>query len=503
MTTSSGDPADDVRVVILELHRSVYVDADGRYEFTAVPLGDYHVQAISPRFGTTVSEISLSSSWVDADLVLGQSRHRERVVVTATRSGRGSAEVIQPVNVLDKNDLAETMQPSLGETLAQEPGIRSSYFGAGSARPIVRGQSGGRVRVLESGLGVGDASTTSPDHAVAIEPLGAQQIEILRGPATLLYGSTAVGGVVNVLDARIPEFRAAEPVSGSLQLGFDSASEGTSGALSLTGGTKSFAWYADASRRDGSDYDIPGFAVAGDPMSARGTLPNSSVESDGGSLGLSWVGKSGFVGVATKIFNTEYGIPAELDVRIDLEQQRYDLRGGFDFESGALTGLRFSAGTTDYRHVELEGASVGTVFDTAADEARVELTHGRKRWSGVVGAQLRRREVDAIGAEAFLPANDTDQFALFAVQELDPAGPLRFELGLRSERTEVSTPETLAAEPLCLDPVNRDFDTLSGSAGLAWIGSSGMALGVSISSASRAPSSEELYSCGEHVATVS
>ncbi|NIM01874.1 MAG: TonB-dependent receptor [Acidobacteria bacterium] len=502
VTTSAGDPALDVRVVIVELNRSLYVDAEGRFEFAGVPFGDYHVQALSPRFGSTVSEVTLGSPSVETALVLGQSRHRERVVVTATRSGRGSAEVIQPVNVLDKNDLAETIQPSLGETLAQEAGIRSSFFGAGSARPIVRGQSGGRVRVLESGLGVGDASTTSPDHAVAIEPLGAEQIEILRGPATLLYGGEAVGGVVNVLDGRIPEYRASKPIGGTLQLGFDSASDERSGAVALNGGGGSFAWYADAFRRDGSDYDIPGFSVRGDPLSDSGTLTNSSVESDGGSLGLSWVGESGFLGVATKAYNSNYGIPGE-DVRIDLEQQRYDLRGGFDFRSGALAGLRFSIGTTDYRHVELEGTDVGTVFDTDADEARIELTHGRSRWKGVFGAQVQRRDVDAIGAEAFLPANETEQVAVFVVEEFDPDGPVRFEFGLRSERNELSTPVMVAADPLCADPLDRDFDTLSGSAGLAWIGTSGLALGASVSSASRAPSTEELYSCGEHVATLS
>ncbi len=502
VTTSAGDPAVDVRVVILELNRSLYVDDDGRFEFTGVPFGDYHVQALSARFGSTVSEVTLSTPSIETTLVLGLSRHRERVVVTATRSGRGSAEVIQPVNVLDKNDLAATIKPSLGETLAQEAGIRSSFFGAGSARPIVRGQSGGRVRVLESGLGVGDASTTSPDHAVAIEPLGAERIEILRGPATLLYGGEAVGGVVNVLDGRIPEYRASRPIGGTLQLGFDSASEESSGALASTGGRGSFAWYADAFRRDGSDYEIPAFAVRGDPMSAAGTLPNSSVESDGGSVGLSWVGESGFLGIATKAYNSNYGIPPE-NVRIDLEQQRYDLRGGFDLGSKALTGLRFSIGTTDYRHVELEGAAVGTVFDTHAAEARVELTHGGSRWSGVFGAQLRRRDVDAIGAEAFVPTNETEQIALFVVEEFDPPGPARFEFGLRSERSELSTPVTTVADPLCANPFDRDFDTISGSAGFAWIGESGLALGASVSSASRAPSTEELYSCGEHVATLS
>ena len=235
VVTSGGEAAVDVRVVVLELSLSRYVDDDGRYVFESVPYGSYHLQAISSRFGSAVVELTLSAAGVEQDLVLGQSRHRERVVVTATRSGRGSAEVIQPVDVLDRNDLAETMQPSLGETLAQEPGIRSSSFGAGASRPIVRGQSGARVRVLESGFDSGDASTTSPDHAVAVDPMSAERIEVLRGPSTLLYGGEAVGGVVNVIDQRIPEFRATDPIHGALHLGLYTATEERSAGLSLGG----------------------------------------------------------------------------------------------------------------------------------------------------------------------------------------------------------------------------------------------------------------------------
>ena len=254
-----------------------------------------------------------------------------------------------------------------------------------------------------------------------------------------------------------------------------------------------------------------------DPLSDAGTLSNSSVESDGGSIGVSWVGERGFFGVSSKRFDTDYGIPARLEdpmvpppattddsIRVDLQQRRYDLRGGFAIDKGALTGIRFGIGMTDYAHRELEGPSVGTTFYTDTAEGRVELTYGRgPRWNGVAGAQLRKRDVEAIGAEAFLPPNEVVRRALFAVQEYDPAGPLRWEFGLRADSTELSTAATVAAEPICADPVDRDFDTLSGSAGVAWIAESGLAVGVSLSRSSRAPGAEELYSCGEHIATLS
>jgi iron complex outermembrane receptor protein len=486
VVTSAGKPALDVRIVLLELNRSQYVDDDGRYSFAGVPHGSYHLQAISPQFGSTVAEVTLSGANAEQDLMLGQSRHRERVVVTATRSGRGSAEVIQPVKVLDRNDLIATMQPTLGDTLAQEPGIRSSSYGAGAGRPIVRGQSAGRVRVLEGGLDAGDASTTSADHAVAIEPLGIEKVEILRGPSTLLYGGEAVGGVVNVIDGRIPEHRASKPVSGTIGLSLGTVSDDRNGSASVNGGRGSFAWYADAFKRESDDYDAPDAEA----------VTNSSVESDGGSLGVSWVGDEAFLGVATKAFDTNYGIPgADEPIRINLEQNRYDLRAGFDYTTGPVTGARFNLGVTDYVHREIEDGATGTIFKTRGAESRVEMTYGRgPKWSGVAGVHVRERDVVAIGDEAFLPPNETDQYAVFVVQEYDMTGPLRWEFGLRGEHTELSTPNPAT---------DREFDSLSGSGGFAWIGDGGIAVGVSLSSSSRAPSVEELYSFGEHLATLS
>ncbi len=505
---ADGKPAAGVRVTLVELRRSAFSDERGTVLFENVAPGEYHLQAASPRFGEAVREVTLAADGSAAPtLVLGYSEHSERIVVTATRTGRGSAEVVTPVQVLDRTLLTQRMQPTIGETLAHEPGVSSSYFGPGASRPIIRGQGGGRVRVLEGGLGVGDASTTSPDHAVGTDAVSAERIEILRGPATLLYGSSALGGVVSILDQRVPEHAPPERLSGALSARYGSAAEERSLAFDLHGGAGHFAWHVDALDRDTEDYDIPDHAVTGDPASPSGTLPNSSLESRGGALGASWVGAHGFVGVSAKGFDTNYGIPAELEEgaapRIDLEQRRYDVRGGLDRQFGPFSGLRFSGGVTDYRHRELEGGEVGTTFFNDSDEVRLELTHGRTaRVKGVLGIQYAARSIEAVGAEAFLPPSDSESLAAFVLEEFK-SGSVRYELGARVETTDLRTSATVAPQPLCADPRDREFAGVSGSFGVVWSANERYALGGSASRTVRPPNAEELLSCGEHLATLS
>jgi len=247
-------------------------------------------------------------------------------------------------------------------------------------------------------------------------------------------------------------------------------------------------------------------------------LPNSDIETDGATVGLSWVSDRGFVGVAFRNLDSLYGIPAELEdaspapglgvatvegVRIDMDQQRIDLRSGFDTEFGPFNGVRFSFGTTDYEHVELAGGEVGTRFLNNSDEARLELTHGETGpISGVVGLQYVRLDLAAIGDEAVSPPSGTDVAAVFAFEQIK-SGSMRYEVGLRFETTEVRSKTTVAANPVCLDPRDRDFDAISGSAGAAWVPNETYTLSGSVSRAVRPPNAEELYSCGEHVATLS
>lgn len=514
VTSAGGDQATDTRVTLVELRLSVFVDAEGRYRFDDVPPGEYHLQAVSRQFGSSVREVDFRGGLATVDMSLDVSPHRERIIVSAAHD-RGSDEVAQPVGVMDRTELSEALAPTLGETLDGQAGVSSSYFGPGSSRPVIRGQGGGRISVLEGGLGTGDASTTSPDHAVASDPIAAERIEILRGPATLLYGSTAVGGVVNIIDQRVPDYVPRDGLAGHVDLRYGGAADEAAGSMAFDGGAGRFAWHADGLLRDTDDYDIPGYAVRGDPTSAYGRLPNSSLESEGGTLGASWVGERGFVGGSLRTFDTNYGIPAAIEgdaaargaaagdgLRIDLEQVRGDVRGAFR-RDGAFHEIRFAVGATDYEHRELEGGVVGTRFLTDTLDARVEARHERGRWGGVLGAQLGSRSLEAIGDEAFVPASDTDGAALFALQDLH-AGDLRWEFGARLERQRVDTPDLATPAPgVCGDRRARDFTGTSGSAGLAWLPGRVVALSASLAYTERLPSAEELYSCGAHAATQS
>jgi iron complex outermembrane receptor protein len=506
--THDGSPAPDARVAIIELGLSGFTDERGAYRFELVPHGAYHLEASRAGLGSIVAEIDVSGE-TEVDLLLEFAAHREHITVTASRFGSGTIEAVQPVNVIDQIELQRKMQPTLGETLSAEPGVSSTYFGPGASRPVIRGLGGGRIRILEGGLGVGDASATSPDHAVSTDPVSAERVEILRGPATLLYGSTAAGGVVNVLDGRIPDHLPPGALTGVASFRHDSVSEGNSGAVGLDGRAGRIAWHADAHRRKTDDYEIPGRAVADDPDSASGELPNSDLEAEGGTLGASWVGDTGFVGGSVRRFTTNYGIPAEIEpdegglpgeeeeggIRIDLEQTRYDLRGGFGLDSGRFDRVLFSAGGTDYEHRELEGAEIGTVFLNESVEARAELLYGTDGpRGGVLGIQYSRRDFEAIGEEAFVPPSVTDSAAVFLLQRLEQ-GSLSYELGARYELQDVEARG--AATP------SRDFDGLSVSAGLLWSYSAERSLGVSLARTARLPSAEELYSEGPHLATFS
>jgi len=512
---ASGEPVADARVVLVELERATFVGADGSFRFEDVPPGHYHLSAESPRFGSAVRELHAEADGTVAiAVVLGVSRHQETIVVSAgTR--RGNFEAYQPIDVLDRVEIEARLQPTLGETLASEPGVRATSFAPGASRPVIRGQGGGRIRILEGGVDVGDASATSPDHAVATDPASAERIEILRGPATLLYGSNAVGGAINVIDGRIPEFAPKRRFAGQAALRYGTAADDRSASVDVDGGAGAFAWHVDASARETDDYDIPGRAVAGEPDGAVGTLPGSALESSTATVGGSWVGSLGFVGVSVRRFDTRYGIPAELEeeeppvaalaappvraaigdagVAIDLAQRRYDLRAGLRRDFGPFQGLRVAAGWTDYEHVELEDGLVGTRFRNDASDVRVELPHGSQgRVSGVVGVQATRRDFEAIGDEAFVPPSTTDALALFAVEEIE-RGPVSYEIGLRYENQDVRAD----------GGPSRSFDGISGSAGLVWRPSDGWTVGGSIAQAVRLPGAEELFSDGPHLATLS
>ncbi|HKY61748.1 MAG TPA: TonB-dependent receptor [Gemmatimonadota bacterium] len=527
--TAGGAPAADARVTLVGARRRAEVGADGSFRFENLPPGSYLVQAESPRSGIAVERIELApGEVVERELVLDLVFHAEAITVT-TGDARGLGEVYQPASVLGGRELLARQEPTLGETLADEPGVSSTYFGPGASRPVIRGLGGDRVRILEGGVGTGDASNTSPDHAVGLDPLGAERVEIVRGPATLLYGSTAIGGVVNVIDGRIPRFRMETPFSGTLQLTGGTVADERAGQGSVSGGVGNLAWHVGIVGRETEDLSIPGFAESAAFRAAEeaeegeegeeeeevfGTLENSATETTSWTGGVSIVGNTGFVGIAFSRYDDLYGVPGHHEeegeeplaairlsqegeeeefVSIDLEQRRVDVEGELERPLGFLRGLRFRLGTNDYEHVELEGAEVGTRFTNDAWEARVEAPHGgREGLSGAVGLQFGSNEFAAIGEEAFVPPSETDSWAVFGFEEI-PAGPVRFQLGARYENQDVATLEG--------ERLSRSLDGLSASAGLLWPTAPDLTLSVSLSRSVRLPTSNELFANGPHLAT--
>lgn len=515
-----GEPVTDAQVTVAETRRRTSVGADGSFRFTGIAPGEYLVEAASPRLGSAVERVTVTAGGTaEVTLHLDLTIHREEIVVTASPDARSQSEIAQPTSVLDEQELGRRRQPTLGETLSREPGVTSTFFGMGASRPVIRGLGGDRIRVLEGGVGVGDASSTSPDHAVSSDPLAAERIEVLRGPATLLYGSSAVGGVVNVIDSRIPE-RVPEEVSGTVELRGGSVAGERGGAASVTGGVGRLAWHVDVLKRETGDYEIPGFAESRALREAeaeegeeheevRGRLPNSATDSEAGTLGVSYIVDGGFFGVSVGGLDSLYGIPGghehghaeeehgeeeeEAPVRIDLKQRRLDLRGGVTRPFGVFRGANLRFGRSDYEHQELEGAEVGTLFTNDSWEGRLELL--QKRYgplTGSVGFQAQRRDFAAVGEEAFVPPSETDTWAAFTFQELT-RGPWRFQLGGRYESQETS-----AAAGEVLD---RSFDGLSASLGLVWQPVENYTFGLAVARSTKLPNAEELFSNGPHLAT--
>ncbi|HEV8611786.1 MAG TPA: TonB-dependent receptor [Thermoanaerobaculia bacterium] len=502
VVTAEGNPAPDARVELLELRRQSAVDADGRFRFDAIPVGSYLLQATSPRFGDSVARVVVpAGAQPDVTLTLERAVHREQVVVSASAEARRPEEVVQPVEVLSDQELQEQTSMTIGDTLSSQPGITATTFGPGASRPVIRGLGGDRIRMLENGIGVGDASSTSPDHAVSTEVLGADRIEVIRGPATLLYGSSAIGGVVNVIDDRIPDHLPAAPVTGMVELRGATNADERGGAASVTGGLGPVAWHVGGSKRKTDDYEIPGFArVEPEPGDEKGVVKNTFIDSDSLTGGLSFVGNAGFLGASYSGFNTDYGSAAEEEVHIEMKQRRFDVRGEITQPFAFLRGLKARFGSTDYEHTEFEGEETGTVFTNDSWEARLEAPQRAVGiLEGAFGFQIGSKDFEAIGEEAFLPKTTTDNWAVFAVEEFALTNAFRMQVGGRYENQDVSADFTNFPTEGPID--DRSFNSLSGSLGFVWTVAPNTALALSVSRSVKLPNAEELFANGPHIAT--
>jgi iron complex outermembrane receptor protein len=439
------------------------------------------------------------------------------IIITAPFA-RNRADVLSGTSVLAGSDLARELRGTIGDTLARQPGVSSTSFGPNASRPVLRGFQGERVRVLTDGIGSFDVSNTSVDHAVVINPLLSERIEVLRGPASLLFGSSAIGGVVNVIDKRIPRAVPTDFVHVDALGTYSSVSDSWSGSgsVDLPVGDK-VVLHMDGSYLDADDLRIGGFVLSrqaraqalasADPAvrelaTLRNRLPNSAARTWDIAGGASVITDGGSLGFAVSRYENRYGVPARFDLTtgegeaptLDMEQTRIDARADVAI-GGFFERLRARFGFADYQHAEIEDTGeIGTRFFNEGMEGRLELSQTKRgAWQGAVGAQLFIRDFNVIGEEAFVPKNETVQFGLFTLQSFD-WGRLKAEAGGRIERTEVSSTAI---------GVDRSFTAWSGSLGASYEILPAWRLGLNLSRTERAPAAEELFSNGPHKGTQS
>ena len=516
VVSAGGAVVPDAVVTLPDLRRESVTDENGRFSFAGLPPGEYLISVTSLRFGGAVQRFVVSDQ-PDADLVITLDKlvHSGAISVTASGTARSLSELTTPVDVLSGEELLLRKQSTLGETLAQQPGVTATSYGQGASRPVIRGLGQDRVRILENGLDTGDVSSIGPDHAVAMDPLAAEQVEVVRGPATVLWGANAIGGVVNVLDGRVPDRPASAPVVGTVELEGGSNASRYSGAAKLDGGSGRWAWHLDLYARDQDEYSSPaprpvdenGPGVEQPEETETGTVENSWARAKGATLGASYVTERGYVGIAVGGYDTDYGIPGhhhhheagdhheegDEGVHSELEQRRIDLHSQIDDPVGGFSALRFSAGWRDYNHSEIEGDVVGTQFDSEWTEVRLDLLNNPVLgFEGTLGLQYVNRDFAAFGEEAFVAPTDTTKIGAYIFEQTTP-DPVAFLFGLRYDNQD-----TRIVDPALPD---RVFTTWTASAGVMWEISEIWGGGVNFNRPERAPTAEELYSDGPHAAT--
>lgn len=463
----------------------------------------------------------------------------EVIDVKASPFHASAVESAMPVTVLSGEKLKMNQAATLGDTLKNEVGVHSTFYGSVASSPIIRGLDGPRVLITQNGLDAGDASRVGPDHSVSAEASTAEQIEVLRGPATMFYGSGAIGGVVNVVDQRIPT---TDQTKASYLLQRESVNNEK--LVSAAGQTAvgAVAFYADAFWRENDSYKIPGTAEVNpeEGEEQTGRVENTQGEAEGYTMGSSYLLENGYVGLSFGRLERQYGIPghthhheeeegeeAEHDeaaesVFADLTQNRLQLLSELHFDHSWISGLNSRIGYTDYQHAEIEGGEVGTTFTNQSEEARFELLHREwQDWKGGLSLHYKHSDFAALGEEAFTPPSDSKMLALGWMEEKH-FGPVLLQLGARVEQVKISATDVLLPElevhshdedahdehehdsaELVPFATEHKFTPNSLSAGLVWDFTEGYNLGFSLSRSERAPSAAELLSFGAHAGTSS
>ncbi len=410
----------------------------------------------------------------------------DKVIVKADPLGNDVEGLVQPATVITGADLDTKKSNTLGETVTSIPGVTSSYFGPGVGRPVIRGQDGARVAILANGMASDDVSNVSQDHAVSIEPFLADQIEVIKGPTNLLYGSGAIGGIVNAADGRIATAPLDAGLSGRAETRYDNGSNGFTQLLRADIGGDGYALHADGVYRDNEDVSGP-----------NGDIANSAVQTRTGAIGASLLGDWGYAGASLSRYLNEYGNPAEpgdaIDpgVTLNMQQTRFESKAGINNPINGIEIVKLGYTYTDYQHTEFEGSDVGTQFFSEGHQFRAEGVHSsNESHKGAFGIQAQKKSFEAIGAEAFIPSTSSQGAGLFIVEQFTK-GRMKSEIGARIDRNQSEA-----------DGFNsRSFSLYSLSAAGRYALSDRVDFTLNLDHAERSPVEEELYSDGVHAAT--
>ncbi len=451
----------------------------------------------------------------------------EVVVVAHPLSGKGLA---QASDVLSGAELERKLNTNIGSTLARQPGISSASYGKAVGRPVIHGLGGPRIRIMEDRIDTLDVSVTSTDHAVAVEPFIANRVEVLKGPSALLYGSGAIGGVVDVDTGRIPDQVPEESISGGVETRFDSNTDGNATSAKLNGGAGNFAWHLDATFKDGDDYEIPGFVESAalreleemeeaeeggdgeEEEEERDILAGSGFDFENYAVGASYVAEWGFIGASVSRLEANYGLPGGHEEEgeeeeeeaipgfeptetptLDLEQTRTDIELGINNPFANFKSFNLRVGINNYEHQEIEpNGEVATNFENDAWEARTELVFETENYNGAFGVQHTNRDFSAIGEEAFVPPVDSIDTGVFLVAERSFDG-FDLEGGVRAGWVE--------HDPSVDELGTETFGVYAVSIGAVIPVNASLRFGINADYSSRAPVAEELYSNGPHLAT--
>ena len=533
ITDDKNQPIENAAVHVHGKDQGVKTNAQGEFSIDVDSQSQLHVSKdnfIDSRIAVNENSNNVTVSLTPTSV--------ETVVVYASALHKNSLEMISPVSVLSGDELKNKSKATLGETLKDLPGVNASYFGPVSSSPIIRGLDGPRVKITQNGLDASDASRIGPDHATSSDSLAAEQIEVLRGPSTLLYGSGAIGGVVNVVDNRIPTSNL-DDLTGAAEYSHDTVSNSNTVAAKLETGNDGFNFHFDGTKRSGDDYETPTFNITDEDgdVETHNSVENTFIDSDTFNVGTSYVGDHLTVGFSYGSIETDYGIPGhehhdhdhegeteeehdehadeeeEESVYAHLEQDRWQGLISYALDNNWIENINLRVGYTDYKHSEIEDGEIGTTFKNETTAARLNVEHKLAQWHGMMGYHYSESDYDAIGEEAFTPASVTTTHALYLLEERE-FGDVTLELGARIEDYEITSTITDSEHAHDHDEeedhdegeeesiaYSESFTNVSASAGAIWQYTPGQSVALSLSHSERAPLSAELLSNGLHIAT--